>query len=180
MPVLLDMAVAVDGSISTPDGSDGGLHDWYFDPTPPSKAVIDELIEEAGALLLGRGAFGTGEDADGWDDTPYRVPHIVVTHRPPATFTPRAVEFRFVDGVEAAVTEALDAAGGGVVALGGGADVARQCLAQGLVDEVQLHVVPVLLGGPRLFDGTVTGVGLTKVRVVDAPNVTHLRYRVGG
>lgn len=174
------MAVSLDGCTSAPDGTDGGLHDWYFDPSPPSRAIIDELVEEAGALLIGRGAFGSGEDAGGWDDTPYRVPHIVVTHRPPARPLGRTIDFRFVEGVPEAVAAAVAAAGDGVVALGGGADVARQCLAAGLVDEVQLHVVPVVLGGPRLFDGFPGGLRLTPTRVVDAPNVTHLRYRVGG
>ena len=178
MTVLLDMAVSLDGSISAPDGSDGGLHDWYFDPTPPSKEVIDELVDTAGALLLGRGAYGSGDDAEGWDDSPYHVPHIVVTHRPPSQPVERAIEFVFVHGVERAVEVATEAAGDGVVALGGGADVARQCLAAGLVDEIQLHVVPVVLGGPHLFEGFSTSLHLTKTRVVDAPNVTHLMYRV--
>ena len=178
MTLLLDMAVSLDGCTSAPDGSDGGLHDWYFDPTPPSKAVIDELVQEAGALLLGRGAFGAGKDADGWDDSPYRVPHVVVTHRPPFRMPDRTVEFVFVEGVPRAVEVATDAAGGRVVALGGGADVARQCLAAGLVDEIQLHVVPVVLGGPRLFDGFGEVIRLTQTRVVAAPNVTHLHYRV--
>lgn len=178
MTLLLDMAVSLDGCTSALDGSDGGLHDWYFNPTEPSKAVIDELVAEAGALLLGRGAFGSGEDADGWDDTPYRVPHIVVTHRPPARSPGRTIEFMFVEGVSQAVDVAKEAAGGGVVALGGGADIARQCLAAGLIDEIQLHVVPVVLGGHRLFDGFSDVVRLTKTRVVNAPNVTHLRYRV--
>ena len=179
MTLLLDMAVSLDGCISALDGSDGGLHDWYFDPTDPSRAVIDELVEEAGALLLGRGAFGSGEDADGWDDSPYRVPHVVVTHRPPARRPDRTIEFVFVEGIPQAVAVAKEAAGGRVVALGGGADVARQCLAAGLVDEIQLHVVPVVLGGPRLFDGFSEAIRLTRTRVVDAPNVTYLRYRVG-
>jgi dihydrofolate reductase len=178
MTVLLDMAVSLDGCISAPDGGDGGLHDWYFDPTPPSKGVIDELVETAGALLLGRGAFGAGDDADGWDDSPYPVPHVVVTHRPPARPLDRSIEFVFVDGIAAAVATAKDAAGDGVVALGGGGDVARQCLAAGLVDEIQLHVVPVVLGGPRLFDGFTEHLRLTRQRVVDAPNVTHLLYRL--
>ena len=72
-----------------------------------------------------------------------------------------------------------EAAGDRFVTIGGGADVARQCLAAGLVDEIQLHVVPVLLGsGIPLFDGSSPALRLTKLRVVDAPNVTHLRYRV--
>lgn len=179
MTVLLDMAVSLDGCISTPDGSDGGLHDWYFDPSEQSKPVIDELVDGAGALLLGRNAFGAGDDAEGWDDSPYHVPHIVVTHRPPARVTTGPIEFVFVDGVHRAVEVATEAAGDRVVALGGGADVARQCLELGLVDEIQLHVVPVVLGGPRLFGENLIGLRLTRTRVVDAPNVTHLRYRVG-
>lgn len=70
------------------------------------------------------------------------------------------------------------AAGDGVVALGGGGDVARQCLTAGLVDEIQLHVVPIILGGPRLFEGLADTIRVSTTRVVDAPNVTHLRYRV--
>jgi dihydrofolate reductase len=173
------MAIGIDGSLSTPDGGDGGLHDWYFDPSPPSRAVVDELIDEAGALLLGRRAFGAGEDA-GWGDTPYRVPHVVVTHRPPADADADRgrIDFRFVDGIDPAVRLALEVAGDGVVALGGGGDVARQCLAGGHVDEIQLHVVPVALGGPKLFDGFAHDLRLQPTRVVDAPNVTHLRYRV--
>lgn len=83
-----------------------------------------------------------------------------------------------MEGVPEAVDVAKRVAGGGVVALGGGADVARQCLAGGFVDEVQLHVVPVVLGGPRLFEGLTGAFRLTKTRVVDAANVTHLRYKV--
>lgn len=178
MTVLLDMAISLDGSISAPDGSDGGLYDWYFDPSEPSKAVIDELVADAGALLLGRNAFGSGDDADGWDDTPYRVPHIVLTHRPPARPVDRSVEFIFATDLEQAVSSAKRAAGGGVVALGGGADIARQCLAAGLVDQIQLHVVPVVLAGPKLFDSFERRLTLTKLRVVDASNVTHLHYRI--
>ena len=178
MTVLLDMAVSLDGCISTPDGEDGGLHDWYFDPTPPSKAVIDELVEGAGALLLGRTAFGAGDDAQGWDDSPYLVPHVVVTHRPPAATSAGPIELVFAPDVPTGVDLATRAAGDRIVALGGGADVAGQCLAAGLVDEIQLHVVPVVLGGPALFAGFEQALTLTKLRVVDAPDVTHLRYRV--
>jgi dihydrofolate reductase len=108
------------------------------------------------------------------------VPHIIVTHRPPSRPTEGPIDFRFVEGIEAAVAAAMEAAAGKVVALGGGGDVARQCLAGGLVDEIQLHVVPVVLAGPRLFGAELPGLRPTEQRVVDAPNVTHLRYRVGG
>jgi dihydrofolate reductase len=180
--VLLDMAISLDGLICGPGGADGGLYEWYFDPTDVSRPVVDELVATTGAILIGRGAFGTGDDAGGWDDTPYKVPHFVVTHRPPQPAPGRTVEFVFVPaGVRAAVELAREAAGDRYATIGGGADVARQCLAERLVDEVQLHVVPVLLGdGIPLFDSSGVGCRLTKTRVVDAPNVTHLRYRVDG
>ena len=176
--VLLDMAISLDGRVSGPDGADIGLYDWYFDPSPASRPVVDELVATTGAIVLGRGAFGEADDADGWADTPYRVPHFVITHRPvPQTDGP--VEFVAVEGVRAAVDRARAAAGDRWATIGGGAEVARRCLAEGLVDEVQLHVVPVVAGdGTRLLDASVAGLRLTKVRVVDAPNVTHLRYRV--
>ena len=179
MAVLLDMAISLDGLICGPGGIDGGLYDWYFDPTPASRPIVDELVTTTGAIVLGRGAFGTGDDAGGWSETPYAVPHFVITHRPPR-LAPGPVEFVFVtDGVPAALTRARDAAGARYATVGGGADVARQCLASGLVDELQLHVVPVVLGnGVPLFDRTLPRVALTRTRVVDAPNVTHLRYRV--
>ena len=178
--VLLDMAVSQDGFIGVPGDDDPGLYDWYFDPSDASRPVVEELVATTGAIVLGRGAFGTGDDADGWDDTPYAVPHFVITHRPPRARTPGPVEFVFVtEGVEAAVARAREAAGDRYATIGGGADVARQCLAAGLVDELQLHVVPVLLGrGIPLFDGSGPSGRLTKLRVVDAPNVTHVRYRV--
>jgi dihydrofolate reductase len=176
--VLLDMAISLDGFVCGPDGADAGLYDWYFAPTEPSKPVVEELVATTGAIVIGRGAFGTGDDAGGWDDTPYDVPHFVITHRPPVTVPGRAVEFVFVsDGVRAAVEQARAAAGERYVTIGGGADIARQCLAADLVDEVQLHVVPIMVGaGVPLFPGP--ELRLTKIRVVDAPNVTHLRYRV--
>ena len=178
--VLLDMAISQDGFVGVPGDADPGLYDWYFDPSEASRPVVDELVATTGAIVLGRGAFGTGDDAEGWDDTPYAVPHFVVTHRPPAGRLDGPVEFVFVtDGVVAAVARAREAAGDRYVTIGGGADIARQCLADGLVDELQLHVVPLLLGGGiPLFDGFGAALRLSKLRVVDAPNVTHLRYRV--
>ena len=179
--VLLDMAISLDGLICGPGGSDGGLYDWYFDPSDVSRPVIEDPVTSTGSIVVGRGAYGTAEDAQGWDETPYDVPHFVVTHRPPRPAPGGPVEFVFVtEGVREAVQRARDAAGDRYVTIGGGADVARQALAAGLVDEVQLHVVPVLLGdGLPLFEGSGTAARLSRIRVVDAPNVTHLRYRVG-
>ena len=182
--VLLDMAISLDGFVGSTDSTDPGLYDWYFDPPAQSKAVIDELVETTGAIVLGRGAFGTGDDAEGWDDSPYHVKHFVVTHRPPAKSLNGPIEFVFVpDGVQRAIELARAAAGDKYVTVGGGADVARQLLAAGLIDELQLHVVPKLLGaGVPLFgglDSAAAGLELTKIRVVDSPVVTHLRYRVG-
>jgi dihydrofolate reductase len=180
--VLLDMAVSLDGRVSGPNGSDAGLYDWYFEPADASRPVIDELVRSTGAIVIGRGAFGRGDDAQGWDETPYAVPHFVVTHRPPRTAPPGPVEFVFVpEGLRSAVERAREVAGSRYATIGGGADIARQALAAGLVDELQLHVAPVLLGeGLPLFDRMPTGLSLTKLRVIDAPNVTHHRYRVAG
>jgi dihydrofolate reductase len=88
--------------------------------------------------------------------------------------------FTFVtEGIESALAQAREAAGGKDVSLGGGADVARQYLAAGLLDEVNLSVVPVLLGGgTRLFEDLPAGIGLEQVGAVEAPGVTHLKYRV--
>ena len=168
--VLLDMAISLDGYVGGPEGADVGLYDWYFNPSEVSRPVITELVETTGAIVIGRGAFGTGEDAEGWDDTPYAVPHFVITHHPPAPVPGHTVEFIFItEGVAAAVEAAKQA------------DVARQALAAGLVDELQLHVVPILVGdGVRLFDRFDHGWQLSRTRVIDGPNVTHLRYHVDG
>lgn len=104
----------------------------------------------------------------------------MVTHRPPLPAPAGPVEFVLVtEGIREAVQRARDAAGDRYATVGGGADIARQALAARLVDEVQLHVVPVLLGdGVPLFERTGAAGRLTRVRGVDAPNVAHLRFRV--
>ena len=180
--VLLDMAVSLDGFVGGPGGADVALYDWYFDPSEVSRPVIDELIATTGAIVLGRGAYGTGEESGGWDDTPYAVPHFVITHRPPTPPPSGGVEFIFVtEGVTAAIDAAKEAAGDRFATIGGGSDIARQALAAGLVDELQLHIVPLLVGdGVRLFDRFDHGWQLSRIRVLDGPNVTHLRYRLDG
>ena len=107
------------------------------------------------------------------------MPVFVVTHHERAPLTLSDTTFTFVTtGIEDALARAREAAEGKDVLVGGGADVVNQFLAAGLVDELSLHVAPVLLGGgARLFDGVGPGVMLEQVRAVDAPGVTHLAYR---
>ena len=177
--VLLDMAVTLDGYVGGAAGEDVGLYDWYFDPQGESRAVVEELQQDTGAIMIGRGAFGLGDDAGGWEETPYDVEHFVLTHRPPAPLPAGPVRFTFVADLAECVARAKVAAGDRWVALGGGPDTARQCLAAGLVDEVQLHVVPKLLGGGQPLFGPHGPVArLEQVRVVRGPEVTHLRYAV--
>ena len=174
--VLLDMAMSLDGYIDGVGGADVGLYDWYAATSGPNADIAAETVATTGAIVLGRGVFGRGDDATGWDETPYEVPHFVVTHRPPSA-APGPVDFRFVEGV----SEAVAAAGDRYATIGGGADIARQALDLGLVDEVQLHLVPVIVGsGTPLFTPGSAGWRLAPIAVVEAPDVTHLRYRVEG
>jgi dihydrofolate reductase len=158
--------------------------------TGPDDDLMRESFENVGATVMGRRMFSGGAgpwendpNPDGWwgDDSPFHSPVFVLTH-----YSREALElkggtsFHFVtDGVEPALEQARAAAGGRDVAIGGGASVARQCLEAGLVDEFQLHVVPILLGdGVRLFDRLEKTPKVELVRVTDSPAVTHLRYRV--
>jgi dihydrofolate reductase len=162
-----------------PHGREGGEHN-------ASSAVIAEALENVGATVMGRNMFGGGpgpwgeEPWNGWwgDDPPFHTPVFVLTHHERELLELGDTTFHFVtDGIESGLEQAREAAGGGDVSLGGGADVARQYLAARLLDEVQLNLVPVLLGaGERLFDDVPSDLGLSKVRVIDAPDVTHLTY----
>jgi dihydrofolate reductase len=151
--------------------------------------IMAEAYEGIGAYVMGRGMFGGGEGPwgdeawTGWwgEEPPFHAPVFVVTHhgREPL---PRegGTTFHFVtEGVEAAVARAQEAAGEADVLIAGGADVIQQALRAGLVDEFQLHVAPVLLGGGTpLFAGLGPEVQVEPVRVVGSPSVTHLSYRV--
>ena len=171
--VILDMAVSLDGFIGSHDGSDQGLHDWYFAPSPASKAVIDEGIDGFGAIVMGKRAYGQG-----YAESPYNAVNLVVTHEAPKTVVHGDLQFEFVDGIDSALAQAKAAAGERHIAIGGGADIARQFLAAGVVDRIQLHVVAKLLGdGIRLFD-TGRPHALDLLRVVDGGTVTHLEYRL--
>ncbi len=189
-------------SVENPLGEGGEqLHEWVIKlevwrrshgreggETNASSAVLEEAIDSVGATVMGRNMFGGGtgpwgeEPWSGWwgDEPPFHTPVFVLTHheREPLEME-GGTTFHFVtDGIESALEQAREAAGGKDVSLGGGADVAQQYLAAGLLDEVQLNVVPLLLGdGRRLFEN-VAGVDLEQTEVIEAPGVTHLRYRV--
>jgi dihydrofolate reductase len=202
--ISLDGYVAgPDQSVEHPLGVGGmQLHEWFFPLTVfiemqggtggevnASTPVVESWLEGIGATIMGRNMFGGGpgpwrEPAwIGWwgENPPYHHPVFVLTHhaREPLEME-GGTTFHFVtDGIEAALRQARDAAGGKDVTLAGGAAAARQYLAAGLVDEMELSVVPVVLGaGERLLDG-LGGLRLEQTRAVEAPGVTHIRYRVG-
>jgi dihydrofolate reductase len=155
-----------------------------------SSAVVEQWFENVGATVMGRNMFGGGpgpwpaEPWNGWwgDDPPFHHTVFVLTHHPREPLELRGgTTFHFVtDGIEVALDRAHEAAGGKDVSLGGGADAARQYLAAGLLDEMVISVVPLALGrGERPFDGLGdAAIELTQVSAVEAPGVTHLRYRV--
>jgi len=203
------VSMSLDGFIAGPNQSEenplgeGGmqLHEWVFaleawrrrqgregGEVNASTEVIEQSIENVGATVMGRNMFGGsglwGENPwDGWwgDDPPFHTPVFVVTHHAREPLAKLGgTTFNFVtDGIESALEQARTAAGGGDVALGGGANVAQQYLRAGLVDQLQIHLVPVVLGGgERLFDTITAGeVGLESAGVVEAPGVIHLTYR---
>ena len=153
-----------------------------------STPVIEEQLANVGAGLMGRNMFGPVGGGDwgdgswqGWwgDDPPFHYPVFVLTHHEREPLELSDTTFNFVtDGIESAFEQAKEAARDQNVKLSGGADVARQYLAAGLIDEMELHVVPVLLGsGERLLDD-VGDLELQQVRAVEAPGVTHLKYGV--
>lgn len=174
--VCVDMAMSLDGFVAGPNDSDGGLHDWYFAPAGSAPAVIDELLATIGAMIIGRRVLG--DQLDGFD-TPYKVPHFVLSHTPRPRVINGDVPFIFVaDGIESALAQAQAAAGEKVVCVAGGASIARQFLNAGYVDEIQIHLVSLLLGdGLRLFD-QVKPLQLERTRALESPGVTHLQFRV--
>jgi dihydrofolate reductase len=204
------ISMSLDGFIAGPRQSEenplgeGGmqLHQWAFaleawrrrhgqdgGEVNASTNVVEESLENIGATVMGRNMFGGsgpwGDDPwDGWwgEEPPFHTPVFIVTHhaRQPAAKS-GGTTFTFVtDGIESALERARAAASGRDVALGGGADVAQQYLAAGLIDELQIHLVPVLLGdGARLFENLgPTPTRLECTRAIEAPGVTHLTYRV--
>jgi len=193
--IVLDMSMSLDGFIAGPGddaqhglGRDGlRLHDWLaaggggdpiaYRPEGPSAQVFDEMLA-TGAVLTGRRTF---DFAGGWSgDHHDGVPIFVPTHHPPSDGPQGAASITYVtDGIESAVRQAKAAAGDRDVMMHG-ADTAQRCLRAGLLDELEIHLIPVLLGdGRRLFDNLGSDhIELTLVRSIEAPGVTHLRFRV--
>jgi dihydrofolate reductase len=190
-------------SLEDPLGKGGmRLHEWAFAAASwreqhglsggeanADSDVIQESLDALGAVVMARRMFSGGEgpwtedpNANGWwgDDPPYGVPVFVLTHHAREPLHLGGGSFTFVtDGIEAALAQASDVAGDKDVLVAGGASLAQQYLAAGLLDELQIHVVPLFLGdGVRLFDQIDPAVDLELTRVIESPTVTHLRYRV--
>jgi dihydrofolate reductase len=193
--VTCDMAMSVDGFVAGPnqslenpfgEGVEDRLHKWMFDE-PDANAAEIEAITAAGAFIMGRNMFGPvrgawDEEWTGWwgEEPPYHAPVFVLTHHERAPLTMKGgTTFTFVtDGIDAALAQARAAAGDANIAIAGGAATVNQYLAAGLVDELRLHVAPLLLGaGERLFEGA-DNVSLVPFEVRHTGLVTHLSYRI--
>jgi dihydrofolate reductase len=206
--VTAQISMSLDGYVAGPNESmdnpigEGGmrLHEWAFateswnaqhgrsggEDNPDSK-VVEALTQNVGAYIMGRNMFGPPPGVSdgnwtGWwgDDPPFHVPAFVLTHH---TREPLEMDggttFTFVtDGIESALEQARAAAGDRDVSVAGGASAIQQYLGAGLLDQLYLHIVPVLLGGgKRLLDGAGDPV-LEPIDVVASPRVTHVKYRV--
>ena len=197
----LSMSISADGYVAGPDQSEdhplgvGGelLHGWHIGSAkdhPVNRQVADEMLADMGATIMGRNMFGPirgdwgASEWTGWwgEEPPYHCPVFVLTHHPRSSI-PLAggTTFHFVtDGIASAHARAREVAGNRPISIAGGASCARQAIRAGLVDEIDLQVNPVILGsGERLFDGFDAGTpALELERVLEAPGVAHLRYRV--
>ena len=203
------ISVSADGYVAGPNQSkenplgEGGesLHDWVValrawrkphgregGEVNASTPVVEESLANVAAEIMGRGKFGGGpgpwrdDPWRGWwgEEPPFHMPVFVLTHHEREPLTLSDTTFTFVtDGIESALDQARAAAAGKDVVIGGGASVINQYLAAGLVDELELHIVPLVLGGgARLFDSLGPELRLEQVRAIEAPGVTHLNYRV--
>jgi dihydrofolate reductase len=203
MSVSLDgFAAGPDPSLEDPLGRGGmELHEWAFrlaawraqhglegGEVDVDSELVEQQLVGTGAVVMGRKMFSGGEggwegdpNASGWwgDEPPFHKPVFVVTHHAREPLALGETTFTFVTGgVEAAVERAGAAAGGKDVHVSGGADVVQQCIRAGLVDVLDLHLVPIFLGsGRRLLDG-LEPARLELERVVAAPRATHVRYRL--
>ena len=189
--VTSEISMSLDGFITDPDASVGSpleghdpgrLHDWRFDAqTETDAAIVDEIYESTGAVLIGKRMFDVGFEPWG-DPPPFGMPVFIVTHEARESLPMQGgTTYTFVtDGIEAALEGARATAGDKNVGIWGGANVIRQYLKAGLLDEMQIHLIPVLLGGGiRLFeDFDPGGIELRKTSSIETPAATHLRFEV--
>jgi dihydrofolate reductase len=184
--VISDMSMSLDGYVCGPDdsvenpwgkGSAEVLHHWIFDNrTEADVAILRDAMDGSGAVVMGRWSYDKCVDAWGSDGPVPGSPCFVVTHRAPES-APSAYTF-VTDGVESAIRQAKAAAGDKEVSLHG-ATMPQQALALGLLDEIRVHLVPLLLdGGTRLFEHLGGEHALETVHVESTPGATHLRFRV--
>ncbi len=198
--VVFEISMSLDGFIAGPNDrpglglGEGGerLHQWAYDlaswrerhglaggQTNRDAELLDEAFRNTGASIVGRRMF---DNAEGWgENPPFDMPVFVLTHQAREPLVKGGTTFTFVtDGIENALAQARAAAGAKNVAIGGGANVAQQYLKAGLLDEIEIHLVPLLLGdGIRMFDHLGDAqIELERTRVIDSPSVTHLRFRV--
>jgi dihydrofolate reductase len=195
--VTCNISISLDGFAAGPDqsreeplGKDGErLHHWAFAEDRPDvdKRIRASIVKGNGAYIMGRNMFASGRgdwdlDWRGWwgDDPPYHAPVYVLTHYPRDPVEMEGgTTFHFVtDGIESALEQARAVAGDLDVSIAGGASTVNQYLRAGLLDELFLHVAPILLGGgERLFEDAGDPV-LEPVEAIHSPAVTHVRYRV--
>lgn len=187
--VLCAMSMSLDGYVTGPGDSREnpfgrgaeGLHDWIFkNPIPEEQALLQGMIDGCGAVIMGRRSFDKNEGDGGWGDggPVGDIPVFVVTHHAPTKEYPPVYTF-VTDGVVSAIEQAKAVAGDKTVGLHG-ATVLQQALPLGLVDEIVVHIVPILLGGgTRLFDLLDEAIALERTDAILSPAATHLRFRVG-
>jgi dihydrofolate reductase len=187
--VTANMSMSVDGFITGPNVSvnnpmgDGGerLHEWMFPPKGNDQEVAAEMFKNVGAVIMGREMFDLGEEPWG-DNPPFHIPVFVLTHRPKERLAKEGgTTFTFMtEGIESALRQAKAVAGDKDVLVVGGANADQQYLKAGLLDEIEIHLVPILLGsGRRLFaQREAPPIQLEATRVIEAPDVTHLRFRI--
>lgn len=181
--IALDKTMSLDGFIAGPNDDVTRLFAWYGDAIADTIADLGDPLHTTGAVIMGKHSFNLIDNPNGWvapDGTAFPWPVFVLTHEPRASVKKGATMFTFVtDGIESAIKQARAVAGDKNIGLHG-SHAARQCLKAGLLDEIHIHLVPVLLGkGVRLFDHLDTKpIELERTRATEARGVTHLSFRV--
>jgi dihydrofolate reductase len=188
--VVFDMSMSLDGFIAGPKDDDkpdrelealDRLHDWMFPPKADFQEIERERFKNIGAVVMGRRMFDLGEEPWG-DDPPFHLPVFVLTHnaKEPLVKKGGTTYFFVTDGLEGALAQARKAARDKNVIVMGGANIIQQFLMAGLLDEMHLHIVSILLGeGIRLFENIGPAhIELEQISVIEAPGVTHFRFRV--